>query len=145
MEEVSQAQVSKDGGIAGDRRGAGGPGRLRQVTVLSAEVWQRVCDQLGADLPWTLRRANLLVSGIDLPREAGARLSVGDLDLEVTMETAPCSRMDEQHQGLRTALTDDWRGGVCCRRSERCRDHRRQPGLLGSHIARPSWELLKPS
>ena len=31
------------------------------------------------------------------------------------METAPCERMDEQHQGLRAALTPDWRGGVSCK------------------------------
>ena len=31
------------------------------------------------------------------------------------LETDPCSRMDEQHAGLRDALTPDWRGGVCCR------------------------------
>ena len=40
---------------------------------------------------------------------------IGDLVLEITGETDPCSRMDEARQGLRLALTPEWRGGVCCR------------------------------
>ena len=34
--------------------------------------------------------------------------------LQVTRETDPCPRMDEQLQGLTNALLSDWRGGVCC-------------------------------
>lgn len=30
------------------------------------------------------------------------------------MEVDPCSRMEEQVEGLKAALTQDWRGGVAC-------------------------------
>ena len=113
MEELGLVEVTQATGVAGDYRR--GVPRKRQVTLLSAEVWAQVCAELGAELAWTTRRANLLVSGVELPRRAGDRITVGDLALEVCMETDPCERMDEQHQGLRAALTPDWRGGVACK------------------------------
>ena len=115
IEQVETSRVSREGGIEGDYRGRIESLRDRQVTLLSADVWQTVCAELAAQLPWTERRANLLVGGVELPKEAGRRISIGGLELEVTEETAPCSRMDEAHQGLRQALTPNWRGGVCCR------------------------------
>lgn len=111
MRELQSATVTPDAGVADDFRGK--PGK-RQVTLLSADVWNTVCAELNSDLPWTIRRANLLVAGIDLPKSAGETIQVGPVKLRVTMETDPCSRMDEQHDGLRAALTPDWRGGVCC-------------------------------
>ncbi len=113
MEEIETAKVTQGGGIDGDY--GGGKLKKRQVTVLSADVWGEVCAELGAELPWTTRRANLLVSGVDLPKRDGVRITIGALELEVGMETAPCERMDEQHQGLTEALKPDWRGGLACR------------------------------
>ena len=60
----------------------------------------------------TLDRAQ--VDDIDLPKSAGAVIEIGKVILEVTMEVDPCSRMDEQAEGLKAALTPDWRGGVAC-------------------------------
>ena len=57
----------------------------------------------------------LLVEGLALPTAPGARLRIGTVELLVTGETEPCSRMDEVVSGLRAALTPDWRGGVTCR------------------------------
>lgn len=111
MRELESASITPESGVADDFRGK--PGK-RQVTLLSADVWDTVCAELNSTLPWTTRRANLLVAGVDLPRSAGQTIHVGSVTLRVTMETDPCSRMDEQHDGLRAALTPDWRGGVCC-------------------------------
>lgn len=99
-------------GIDGDfgRR----PGRS-QVTILSEEAWRAACDEVGAVLPWTMRRANLLVSGIPLQPLARSHIVIGEVVLEVTGETDPCQRMDEAHAGLRRALTPEARGGVRCR------------------------------
>jgi MOSC domain-containing protein YiiM len=113
MEEIDSVQVTLEVGLEGDhcdRRP-----KNRQVTVISADVWAEVCAELGAEIAWTLRRANLLVRGVDLPRREGARLTIGALELQIGMETAPCDRMDEQHPGLTAALKPDWRGGVACR------------------------------
>ena len=112
MEEVSSVPVSVEAGLAGDRHGAFAE---RQVTILSVADWRVACGELGADLPWTVRRANLLLDGVVLPRTVGARVRIGDCLLEITGETDPCERMDEQHDGLRRALTPDWRGGRTCR------------------------------
>jgi MOSC domain-containing protein YiiM len=86
----------------------------RQVTVLFREGWEDACFDVGAELPWTTRRANLLLAGVDRPREAGGLLRIGDVEFQVTMETRPCHLMDRAHDGLRAALRPDWRGGVCC-------------------------------
>ena len=87
----------------------------RAVTVLAREAWAAVCRTLGATLPWTLRRANLLVEGVELAGSVGRRLHVGALVLEIGEETEPCRVMDAIHPGLRAALAPDWRGGVSCR------------------------------
>lgn len=106
------ALVIPAAGIDGDfgrRRGRA------QLTVLDAQAWRAAQDELGAQLPWTLRRANLLVSGLPLQPLAGARLRIGAVTLEVTGETDPCRRMDDAHPGLRRALAVSARGGVRCR------------------------------
>jgi MOSC domain-containing protein YiiM len=86
----------------------------RQVTVVAQAAWQRACADLGAEVPWTARRANLLVDGVELARTTGKRLRVGTVLLEITGETKPCGTMDKQHFGLQAALTPDWRAGVTC-------------------------------
>jgi len=114
MEELRQAHISAEGGIEGDH----GPRPLRRVvTIVSRESWQAAIEELGAsaDVPWTLRRANLFVEGIDPPKAAGLRIHIGGVLLETTYETDPCERMDEQLAGLRKALEPDWRGGVRAR------------------------------
>lgn len=111
METLDRAEVSAETGVALDSRGK--PGK-RQVTVLSAAAWRDACSELGVEVPWTTRRANLLVEGIDLPETTGAVLQIGAVRLLVTGEVDPCSRMDEQVPGLTAALQPGWRGGVSC-------------------------------
>jgi len=68
---------------------------------------------LGRDIPWQERRANLLVDQVDLPQSPGAQLRIGnDVLIRVTGECDPCSRMETIAPGLKAALTPDWRGGV---------------------------------
>lgn len=115
IETIDRARVTLEGGIAGDFRGAmKGKPHKRQVTLIEAGDWAAAMDQVGHNIPWEQRRANLLVEGLDLPQLAGKRLRVGaDVVLEVTVETEPCERMEALAEGLRAALTPDWRGGVC--------------------------------
>ena len=108
---VSEAAVGVADGVAGDARGVRAG---RQVTVVFREGWEAACRDLGVELPWTTRRANLLIEGVPVPRQ-GRRLVIGDAVLEVTQETQPCQVMEAAHRGLREALTPEWRGGVCCR------------------------------
>ena len=99
------------GGLDGERK----RGRKRQITVLAREDWETACREAGTDLPWTSRRANLLVEGVALARSAGRRLRIGSALLEVTGETDPCHQMDAACPGLRSALEPEWRGGASCR------------------------------
>lgn len=112
METCAKAEITVEAGVGSDFRGK--PGK-RQISVLSKESWSAACKELNASLPWTVRRANLLVEGLHLKESTGSLLKIGDVTLEITDETDPCSRMDEQHNGLMAALTPDWRGGVLCR------------------------------
>ena len=111
METLDSAEISTDTGVAGDFRGK--PGK-RQVTLLSAEAWQEVCNELGQDMTWTTRRSNLLIENINLPKSAGNIIAIGNVRLKTSMEIDPCSRMDEQVDGLKKALQPDWRGGIGC-------------------------------
>ena len=113
METLEQITCSTALGVDGDYRGKL---RKRQVTILSNEDWQTACAVIDrTDLPWTTRRANLLVSGIPLPRDIGAKISIGSVVFEITGETDPCRRMEDAAKGLEEALRPDWRGGVTCR------------------------------
>lgn len=117
METLDAARVTVAAGIEGDYKGLrrGTSTGRRQVTVLPVEGWREACADLGADLLWTIRRANLLIEGLGLAKQTGARLQIGDLALEITGETDPCERMDAQAPGLTAVLGPAWRGGVTCR------------------------------
>jgi MOSC domain-containing protein YiiM len=111
LEELREAQISIAHGIEGDARGMK---PRRQITVLFREGWDDACRDLGVVLPWVTRRANLLVEGVERPRHTGGHLKIGEIELEVMLETDPCMLMERVHAGLKQALTPDWRGGVCC-------------------------------
>ncbi|SNS37275.1 hypothetical protein SAMN06295912_105105 [Sphingomonas laterariae] len=119
METADRVSVTLDGGIAGDHRGRRKPGGTgkRQVTVITRAAWDKALSLLRRDdLHWSVRRANLIVDGVDLPQQPGARLVfAGGVVLEITGECDPCSRMDEIAPGLKDALTPDWRGGITAR------------------------------
>lgn len=115
MEAVGSVSVTIAEGLHGDFRGgvaATKPGRKRQVSLIEAECVAVAMTESGAALDWSECRRNLLVQGLRLPREAGTRIAVGaSLVIEVTDECNPCERMEALHEGLRAALTPDWRGG----------------------------------
>jgi MOSC domain-containing protein YiiM len=113
MLELETATLSPEEGLQGDWRGK--PGK-RQVTLMSLKDWQTACSELGVELPWTIRRANLLVDELDFHYKTGHKICIGDaLVLEITGETDPCSRMEDAQPGLFKTLEPDWRGGVTCR------------------------------
>ena len=115
METLERASVTTAEGVHGDFRGglaATKPGRRRQLSLIEADSVAAAMTEAGALLEWSDCRRNLLVEGLRLPREEGVRLRIGNrLVLEITGECDPCERMDALHEGLRAALTPDWRGG----------------------------------
>jgi MOSC domain-containing protein YiiM len=87
-------------------------GGRRQVTIIEKEKWQAVTEKLNTDLPPESRRANLLVSGINLEETKGRVLRIGECRIQISGETKPCAAMDERLPGLKNALKPDWNGGA---------------------------------
>jgi MOSC domain-containing protein YiiM len=117
MEELAAALVTPEAGVAGDHRGVARGARRRQVTLIDRTDWQAAAaETMDGAASWTLRRANLLVEGLALPRTEGTRLRLGtECVVELTGECEPCSRMDAQLLGLSDALASGWRGGRTAR------------------------------
>lgn len=108
MDAVQTAMAREGRGLAG----SADQGGRRQVTVISAEAWRAAESALGDAVDPSERRANLLVSGLDLEATRGRTLGIGGVRVHVRGETRPCERMDEARPGLRRALEPAWRGGV---------------------------------
>lgn len=108
MVEIDECVLVPGRGLDIENRKTG----QREVTLLSRQSWVDACHDLGTDLPWSIRRANLLIDGLDLENCAGRTLTIGTARLRIHGETKPCALMDQQHQGLRAALVPKWRGGV---------------------------------
>ena len=114
MEVIERAFLSTALGVTGDARGIVKNGKnKRQVSLMELGDWQAALQEIGVEVPWQERRANLLVDGLDLPQRGGAVIRIGDTArIETTMECDPCIRMEQVASGLMNALLPDWRGGV---------------------------------
>ena len=78
---------------------------------MSAEHWRELTAKLGMLDPG-MRRANLLLSAVDLRQSRGKTLRVGALRILINGETRPCEQMEEACPGLRAALSVPWGGGA---------------------------------
>lgn len=108
MLELQEAEAEVDGGLTVGRPGS----RKRGITLLAREQWEAATRELGVDLHWHNRRANVLVEGIDLGALIGRRIRLGTVELLIGGETTPCGLMNQQYPGLREALAPDCRAGV---------------------------------
>lgn len=109
VREVREAQAIPDTGLEGDHAGGG----KRQITLLSREAWEGACRAFGREVEPSVRRANVLVSGIDLGATIGSSLRLGEVVVDVLGETRPCELMDDDGRvGLDAALRPERRGGV---------------------------------
>lgn len=121
LELVEEVEVTIEQGLAGDCKGnrlkPSGEPTKRQVTALSKQSWAAACALVGKEIPWEMRRAGLLITGIMFDAsDVGKLLYIGaTVILVITRETDPCKRMNAVCPGLMEALTPEWRGGVCCR------------------------------
>lgn len=108
MDPVDETRFVEDEGIEGDaNRGR----RKRQVTVIEKEVFDRIVSEL-PDVEPSMRRANVMVSGVSLKDSRDRVLKLGDVRVRIHGETRPCERMDAQVPGLTAALSSPWNGGV---------------------------------
>jgi MOSC domain-containing protein YiiM len=108
MDDVQHAHCAAGQGLVGNADRS----RRRQVTILEHESWARLMAELNITRDPSMRRANLLVSGIPLAHTRGGTLRIGDVRLLVGGEVTPCERMDDVVPGLQEAMRRDWAGGV---------------------------------
>ena len=107
MDPAEAVEMVQEEGI----RGNANQGGYRQVTIIEQEVFDALKDQVGPGVDPAMRRANVMVSGVDLKESRGKILHLGDCQIHIRGETVPCERMDAAHDGLRAALKPEWRGG----------------------------------
>ena len=108
MDAAERAVLVAGRGLAGNAEQGG----RRQVTLLEAEGWAATITDLGAALPPSVRRANVLLRGVALANSRGRVLAVGPCRLRVFTEVPPCRKMDDAFPGLQQAMRPAWRGGV---------------------------------
>jgi MOSC domain-containing protein YiiM len=108
MDPAASATLVAGRGLVGNAD----QGRRRQVTLIARERWDELMRLLGASISPSARRANLMVSGIDLADTRDRILQVGPSRLRIRGETRPCEQMDEALPGLRRAMASGWGGGV---------------------------------
>ncbi len=108
MDAVPDGHLVAGRGLAG----SADQGRRRQVSIIERETWRALMDRTGGTLDPSARRANLMVSGVQLRESRGKVLAIGDTRIRILGELKPCERMEEAHAGLEAAMYPDWRGGA---------------------------------
>ena len=112
---VDDAEAVVGQGLIGDHRMKKTPGSARQVTIISREFIQQICQHTGHDSidPRLLRR-NLVISGMNMNLLRYQRLQIGEVIIETNALCHPCSRMDENLGKGGTAAMFGY-GGLCAR------------------------------
>jgi MOSC domain-containing protein YiiM len=108
MDPVERATLEAGRGLVGSANYGG----RRHVTIISSERWAELMAVLDANIDPSARRANLLVSGIDLVDSRDRTLLVGPCRLRIGGETRPCERMEQAHAGLQEVMRARWGGGA---------------------------------
>ena len=108
MDAADAAELVAGRGLRGDATQGG----RRQVTIMSLERWRALTVHLPGPPSPAIRRANLLVDGVDFEGSRGRILHIGDARVRIFGETRPCHQMDEACPGLQAALSPPWAGGA---------------------------------
>jgi MOSC domain-containing protein YiiM len=108
MDACAAADLVAGRGLRGDATQGG----RRQVTLMTLERWQALTAHLPGPPDPAIRRANLLLAGVDLDDSRGRVLRIGAARVRIFGETRPCRQMDEACAGLQAALSPPWGGGA---------------------------------
>ncbi len=111
MRSVDTVQAEAGKGLVGDRYHGT---RHRHVTIQSQDKLGLAAQELGHDFDPGATRRNLTVDAGEIPTRPGARLHIGDVELEVVRVAAPCRLLDDSvGPGAAAALRR--RAGSVCR------------------------------
>lgn len=100
MQPQGSARLVAGRGIEGDRyfletgTYSGIPGPDRQVTLIEAEMLERVAEDCGEAIHVDEHRRNLTVSGVPLQHLVGRQFAVGDALLEGVRINQPCKYLN---------------------------------------------------
>ena len=100
MQALDQAILVPGQGIEGDRYALGTgtysvkPGEDRQITLIEAEMLERVAADDGFDIAMHEHRRNLTVRGVPLQHLVGLRFRVGETVLEGVRINQPCKYLN---------------------------------------------------
>lgn len=89
---VPSVEAEAGAGLVGDRYHGS---RHRHVTVQSSEGLQAAAVELGRPVEPGMTRRNITISGGEIPTRPGARMNIGDIELEVVRIAAPCRLLDD--------------------------------------------------
>ena len=106
MEPRDSLEIVAGQGVVGNKV------QERHVTLIAQERWAEIMGRMGADLPPSTRRANVMLSGIDLIESTGKTIRIGAVELLVRGKTRPCHQMEAALPGLEQAMRDRWGGGA---------------------------------
>ena len=102
MESLDEVEAIAGAGLSGDRYSAGigfysprptDPG-AREVTLIEAEVLDRLRHEHGLELGLTEHRRNLTTRGVRLAELLGKRFMVGAVVLEGIRDCPPCEHLE---------------------------------------------------
>lgn len=111
MRSLEAVGAEEGKGLVGDRYHGS---RHRHVTIQSQELLDRAADDVGYGFDRGSTRRNLTVDAGEIPTQPGARLSIGEVELEVVRVAAPFRLLDDGiGQGAAAALRR--RAGSVCR------------------------------
>jgi MOSC domain-containing protein YiiM len=102
MQLVGTIRAEAGKGLVGDRYHGT---RHRHVTVQSQTALDEAAAELGAPVDPAGTRRNVTISHGAVPEAPGARIRIGDVQLEVVRRAAPCKLLDDViGPGARAAL-----------------------------------------
>lgn len=104
MDCVEEAQLVAGRGPVGNADQGG----WRQVTIIDEAAWNAATEELGIDVDPSLRRANVMLRGVDLENSRGKQLSLGGCVINIRGENPPCRLMKEMQEPLRP----HWHAGI---------------------------------
>ncbi len=108
MDAHPTAELEAGGGLVGNADRGG----RRQVTLLARERWDELMETVGASCAPEARRANIILTGINLENSRGRTLLIGRCRLRIGGETRPCELMEQTVPGLQSAMRERWGGGA---------------------------------